>query len=268
MDIKNSTSACKVLICLIIILATGQNSIAQRENRLLLRLSKGVFSQDYQLILKDRGSDDVNDADALQVSEGFVAIAGLTAAGKLLSIDERATDTATKTISLYTKVWEPGRCVLALHGAGPFLKSFRVELVDHLLNLSKKISAADSLYTFHVQWANEEAERRRFSIRLRPNTSDSQTPGQETSLRAPVPVYPNPFDQVIYIDTDNYDQPVSVVLRDYMGRKIWNGDFSGRSGIREIPARVLPPGWYFVEVSGKTGRRPLHQSKMIKHQLK
>jgi len=81
MDIKNSTSACKVLICVIIILTTGQNSVAQRENRLLLRLSKGVFSQDYQLILKDRGSDDVNDADALQVSEGFVAIAGLTAAG-------------------------------------------------------------------------------------------------------------------------------------------------------------------------------------------
>lgn len=257
----------KKMVLLIIILWSVQCSYGRQEGitnagRLKLELARGAFHESYQLILHKDGSDAVDDADALQLSEGFVVLAGLTSNGTRLSIDERHTDTVTKRIRLYTKGWEAGTYTLSFSAQEEFFDAYRLTLIDQHLQVYKDIGATDTVYVFYIGVNKDTAlAGSRFVLLLEPKNVRPQSRLKEGPSIA---VYPNPFSSKLYINGYDYDRPFSITIRDFKGSKLWGSYFDITRRVHEVYTAHFAPGLYLVELLDKSTGQRITSLKVIK----
>jgi len=103
-------------------------------NNILLQLSSSVFSDSYQLTFKTGGNLDMDDQDALKVSEGYVSISSLHAKGLKLAIEERDFPVDEEEISLVVKGYASGQYHLKIVAAEFEADSTGVILFDKFMN--------------------------------------------------------------------------------------------------------------------------------------
>jgi hypothetical protein len=142
---------------LLLLLLSGLYSaagLAQGKNdRLKITLSRGAFSDTFLLHFKTGGNDKTDDQDAPKISDGYLCVAGLSAAGLKIAIEEKGYPTGPQVIDLYTRVYAAGPYNLNLQWADEAKGELSVTLYDHLLELKTPINAQQYTYRFDMDTA-------------------------------------------------------------------------------------------------------------------
>jgi hypothetical protein len=241
---------------------TGFEKRATLTSRLSICVSRAGLSDAYVLILRPGGENEINDADAQKIGEGYLGIAGLAANGNKLSVDERAADTTAKTIKLYVKGWASGNYTLDLKGT--FKPDEQVTLVDHYLNLRKPVSTGDLVYPFYMDMGIAGTYGgSRFSLRFEQLRQTTDQPAGKSIL-----IYPNPFNNEIYLKSDSQTlKSLKVVIRNITGNVVWN------SGVTILDAGIplqllcghMMKGIYFLQLIDPKTNKVLASFKTLKN---
>jgi hypothetical protein len=264
MNKYNIVYVARILLCLTAIFISRQYVYGQQHSaatRLNVQLIRGAFSGAYQLILCESGFDAVNDADALQHSEGFVALAGLAPDGTRLAIDERRTDTAAKVIRLHASGWTSGAYTLKFSPGPTFFVAYSLKLVDDQMQICKEVTPTDTVYTFFTHISKPTWSSSHFSLLLEPRKTWQPARAKNTDA---ILVYPNPFNASLYISIQQYKQPLSITIRDFTGRKVLDASLTQIQGARELSTQRFAAGPYLVELFDQTTGLRIKSLKIIK----
>jgi hypothetical protein len=231
--------------------------------RLKVRLSKDDLADDYVLVLRKDGNDEVNDADADKIGEGYLSIAGLTHTGNKLSIEERAADTSKKEVSLYVKGWTNG--IYTLNLKAEFKPNEEILLSDHYLGVNKRLVMGEQSYNFSIDNTIPETYgTKRFALLYR-QTKTIQT-NQEPDKK--IILYPNPFNEVLFIKSGSLTyKNLKVLIRDIQGRLVWTNDLPVLAV--NIPVQQLcghlQKGIYFLQLINQQNHKVLGSFKIIRN---
>lgn len=231
------------------------------ETRLKIALSKDGISDNYSVVFRAGGNDEVDDADAPKIGEGYLGISGLTTKGAKLSIEERKAVTAGREVRLFVKGWTGTGYLLNVRGT--FDPAERVTLTDRYLNTSKLITESDNVYHFSIDSeipATSGAQR--FSLIFQ------QKADEIGAIDKSIVVYPNPFIGAFYLRSARLTfRNLSVVLRDVTGRSVCQCKIALLEPALPflLPCSELAPGIYFLRLTNEKGQL-IGSFKAIKNQ--
>lgn len=242
--------------------STGQQLSDTGDFRLKLELSRGLFRDFYQLILKKEGSDAINNQDAIKLGEGFIVLAALAAGNMKLAIDERQAGIGSTLIDLYIKGWASGCYSLKFSLDPSLFNAYTLKLVDEHLQRSRIITARDSVYIFSINTDSAQTfGSSRFKLLVEP--AKIAQAGQSSSL-TDIVVYPNPFHANLYISTHQYNRPLIVKIRDFMGQMLVNRRLSASDTNSELSTQYFAPGLYLIELFDQKTGVLLKSQKIVK----
>jgi len=233
-------------------------------NNILLQLSSSVFSDSFQLIFKTGGNVDMDDQDALKVSEGYLSISSLHPKGSKLAIEERAFPAATEEITLVVKGYASGEYQLKITAAEFETAHTGVILFDKFMNKKLAVSAKSRIdYSFTIDSALAESQGKRFSLLL----SKVSLPQQVNDTGPELLAYPNPFQHHLFINVKNHHtSSAEVRIKDLTGRLVWQKAFKEvqMNAQLELECQNLYPGLYLLEWNDHINPKKSRTLKIIK----
>lgn len=234
-------------------------------NNIVLQLSSGVFSDSYQLIFKTGGNMDMDDQDALKVSEGYVSISSLHAKGLKLAIEERDFPVGEEEVSLVVKGYASGEYHLKIVAAEFETVHTGVVLFDKFMNKKLTVSAESTMdYVFTIDSAVKESQGdKRFSLLL----SKVSLPVPAIDTGPELLAYPNPFHHHLFINVKEFHTPSAEVrIKDLSGRLVWQKAFKDvqMNAQLELECQNLFPGLYLLEWNDHTNPKNSKTLKIIK----
>ncbi|WP_316817842.1 LamG-like jellyroll fold domain-containing protein [Pedobacter nyackensis] len=234
------------------------------QTELRISLSKEDLSDEYVLIMKSGGHDEITDADAPKIGEGYVSISGLTSNDSKLAIDERGVNTASRTIQLFVKDWDSGTYELSL--IGKIKNKEQVILVDHYLNKQITVKEGKQQYLFDIDAENSDTHgRKRFSLLIQP--FETMNPGYEEQDNSLL-LYPNPISDMIYIKSGSQSwRNLKILIRTITGQVVWTGDLPLlEPGMPvQLPANHFMKGLYILQLIDTKRNRTIATFKMLKN---
>jgi len=84
----------------------------------------------------------------------------------------------------------------------------------------------------------------------------------EPSIKSNFKIFPNPVNNLLFIQNENYLKPFQVSIIDQLGRTIIEDTFENLSELNAIPVQNLDEGIYRIVLNGKEFR---HISTFVKH---
>ena len=238
-------------------------SLAQvKSDRLKVTLSRAAFSDTFFLLFKTGGNDKTDDQDAPKISDGYLSVAGLSAAGLKIAIEEKAYPAGPQVIQLYTSVYAAGTYDLNLQWADEEKAGLQVSLYDHLLELKIPFQSAAHHYPFHID-TSQLSQTQRFSLLL-----ETRLPTIEPELvkNQTLMAYPNPFINQLFLQVKDFAARAELQLTDMMGRKIWRKSYTQVQPMAqlEIPVQQLTPGLYLLNWRDLANPKAATTLKIIK----
>ncbi|MEJ5961504.1 T9SS type A sorting domain-containing protein [Pedobacter immunditicola] len=244
---------------------SGSDQTQVPRNNLLLQLSSSVFSDSFQLVFKTGGSIDMDDQDALKVSEGYVSISSLHIIGSKLAIEERAFPVGEEEISLAVKGYASGQYHLKIKVTAFETANTGITLFDKFMNKKLSLKPENTIdYVFTIDSALMESQGdKRFSLLL-------------STVSLPVPVidagpellaYPNPFQHHLFINVKKHHTPSAEIrIKDLSGRLVWQKAFEDvqMNAQLELECQNLYPGLYLLEWVDHTNPKKTRTLKIIK----
>ncbi|MGY4385314.1 hypothetical protein ACVWYN_002352 [Pedobacter sp. UYP24] len=217
-----------------------------KDNMLTITLSKEDIKQSYILKLKEGGSDDVTDEDALKLGDGIVNVGGISGKVKL-AIDERALTDITKQVDLYIKVAVSGTYKLTIDpGKSTAIETFLIDkymgtqqevgrsILSNEISINKDIPATEGEARFQLLIKKMEVE-----------------PEKELQITA----FPNPFREKITFNTNlNSGERSQVVLRNIMGNTVFQQEIRNDGNQMEINTANIPIGLYILQFISANGK--------------
>jgi hypothetical protein len=241
-------------------------TLAQQDekSRLKITLNKEGLSDDYILTLHPSGNNEINDADAAKIGEGYLSISGLATNGNKLSIDERATDTGRRVIKLFVKGWTTGPYTLKFNAA--FNNHEKLKLIDHYLNVEYPITTAESVHHFSIDTeVGPSYGKERFSLLLEP--IKVKRPINELTDKAFL-FYPNPINELLYLKAVNQTwRNLKVLIRTLSGEIIWRNELAVlEPGIPvQLSCSQLMTGIYILQLIDQTRNKTITSFKILKN---
>jgi len=74
----------------------------------------------------------------------------------------------------------------------------------------------------------------------------------EDKMQEQISVYPNPAENMLFVEMPTSLQPESIIIFDCIGKEIFTTTFNAQK--ISINTEDFPEGIYFIEVSSKNGR--------------
>jgi hypothetical protein len=230
-------------------------------------ISRGPFNQKYILKLEPAGSDEITDADAPSLGEGFVNIAGLSVDNQKLMIDSRALTGREAVVPLYVKGWSSGMYDLDFSGLDSFLPEDSVMLIDKYLNYSRLLSRRDHSYTFQIDVEAAQSQGLdRFSLVIRSGRPHPLASPNQLGSEA-IRLYPNPFTEVITITSlVSFPAEMQITIRNLMGQVVLTKNINTmeESTSLTVNAASLVKGFYIIELRDRKLNKRLKTAKIIK----
>lgn len=233
-----------------------------------LVLSRDVFQQQYTLLLKPGGNNDVDDQDATALGTGYVSVSGLAGGGTKLSVDSREQPVRRALeVPLFVKGYVAGKYQLSISGIETLEAGTIMILADRYLNIQKELSE-DLVYDFELNPTVEASfGEHRFMLLIRPKVSAEMPEAVAPVEGLEVLIYPNPFQEGFELKL-----PVVVPfrmelrLRDLMGHLLLRRNFGLVEGteVLHMDTPGLGSGAYLLELINLDTNRPVKTSKLIK----
>lgn len=235
---------------------------APYKRKLTAGLSRGPFRQDYVISFTEGGNDGIDDHDAPKIAEGFVSIAGIVKEHKL-AVEEMAALTAKKEILLYVKGWETGSYSLNFTGLDSFSDGTSVTLIDRYLQQSMKLVPLSSRYDFNIEAKIPKSQGDdRFVLIFDPNgNSNTDTVKRDFS---DLKVFPNPFNEKLYLQTTQLSKGISIVIYDLYGKVISQQNLSATGQVSELNIQLMHRGVYLVRVLEQETQQLIGTFKVFK----
>ncbi|WEK18837.1 MAG: hypothetical protein P0Y49_18845 [Candidatus Pedobacter colombiensis] len=235
------------------------------KTRLKITLNKEDLSDDYILTLHPSGNNEINDADAAKIGEGYLSISGLATNGNKLSIDERATDTGRREIKLFVKGWTTGTYALKFNAV--FNNNEQLTLIDHYLDMQYPIAAGESTYPFSMDTeVGRSYGTQRFSLLFEPLHKTTKPINEGTDK--PFLFYPNPVNDLIYLKTVNQTwRNLKVLISTISGEIVWRNEVAIlEPGIPvQLPCSQLIKGIYTLQLIDQTRNKIITSFKILKN---
>lgn len=233
------------------------------DSRLTVKLRRSVFSDSFLLVFKEQGRAEVDDRDALKVSEGYLSVSSLHAKGIKLAIEENIFSENNMEVTLFVKGYTSGVYNLSLTTTDFKAVGREVVLLDKFLNKKTVLQSNATIdYAFNIDSnALESQGNNRFSVLLSKVSLPALT--RDGGLIA----YPNPFkDKLSIYVGDNAAESGEVRLKDLLGRVVWRKQFNDvqQNAVLELESLELIPGLYLLEWADQTQPKKIKTLKMIK----
>lgn len=244
------------LIGLLLCFVTWEGIAQESEKRLKMVLDRDGFSDHLDLVFRSGGDLAVNDKDALKIGEGYLVLAGLSANGKRMSIEERPEVYTGLEINLFVKGYSSGIYRLRIEGMDVTLK-------DKFMNTEQKINPENQVYYFKIDTGIKSSfGDRRFSLLFNP-IPDSHDP--ELGRKVYV-AYPNPFFQKLFLNIKLLKlHHFEVQIRDISGEAVWKKSFqSVEDDILALDLQFLRNGIYILDLTDAEHRSGIGSIKIIK----
>ncbi|TKC60023.1 hypothetical protein FBD94_13955 [Pedobacter hiemivivus] len=241
-------------------------NLAQYDEKSTLKitLNKEGLSDDYILTLHPSGNNEINDADAAKIGEGYLSISGLATNGNKLSIDERATDTGRRVIKLFVKGWTTGAYTLKFNAT--FNNHEKLTLIDHYLNVEYPITTDESVHHFSIDTeVGPSYGKERFSLLLEPVKITK--PINELTDK-PFLFYPNPINELLYLKAVNQTwRNLKVLIRTLSGEVVWRNELAVlEPGIPvQLSCSQLMKGIYILQLIDQTRNKTITSFKILKN---
>ena len=232
--------------------------------RLEVAISRAEFHQQYILKLDEDGLDEITDADAPSLGDGFVNIAGLSTDNQKLMIDSRSIAEREVHVNLYVKGWASGPYELSFSGMDSFDPGDSLLLVDHYLQTTTRITMAASRYAFQIQTEVPQSQgTERFSLTVK-KALEHRNSATELLGGKRLFVYPNPFVDVIRLQSpESLPEEVQVIIRDLMGQTLMVFDLKPRVQ-DSFDAGRLTKGLYILELRDSQRNKRIKTMKIVK----
>jgi hypothetical protein len=243
-----------------------QQVIAQAPgNSLTIKLNSSVFSDSFQLIFTANGNVELDDQDAVKVSEGYLSISSLHPKGSKLAIEERAFPAGEQEVGLFVKGYAGGNYQLKLLSTKFQTANTGIILFDKYLNKKLPLLSESTMdYAFAIDSAVLETQgSSRFSLLLSKVSLTAPALAASGGLLA----FPNPFKQQLFLNTQNNPTALAEVrIKDLLGRLVWRKEFKDvqLNDILELECQSLIPGLYLLEWSDKANPKRFKTLKIIK----
>jgi hypothetical protein len=249
-------------------LAASGSSESAKGIRLEATISRDDFSQRYVLKLVPGGTDQITDADAPSLGDGYLAIAGLAEGNVKLDVDSRGMPEPELTVNLYVKSWASGEYAIDFAGFEQFSVLDSIFLEDKYLNSSQRLTGTNSQYRFQINTDIPDSQGAvRFSLRIKKGTMHAEPSIALYDKENQVIVYPNPFQDNIQLKTsEHFPEHMKVFIRDMMGKlqQILIPEEIDKGSCISVNAGSLSKGMYILElIDAKTNKR-LKSAKIIK----
>jgi hypothetical protein len=239
-----------------------------KELRLEATISRGVFSQSYVLQMVPGGTDEITDADAPSLGDGYVAISSLAGADIKLNVDSRGMPEPEKSIKLYVKGWTSGEYTVEFAGFERFNVLDSIIIEDKYLNASKLLTATNRSYNFQINTDIPDSQgATRFSLRIKKGIMHAEPSIGLYDKEKQVIIYPNPFHDNIQMKTSgHFPDHMKVLIRDMMGKMLLDvtPERVDDSSAISINAGSLKKGMYVLELIDTKENKWLKAAKIIK----
>ena len=239
--------------------------VALLHRRLEVEISRAEFHQKYILKLDEDGQDQVTDADALSLGDGYVNIAALSSDNQKLMIDSRSIAEREVHVNLYVKGWATGSYTLNFSGLQSFDPGDSLLLEDHYLQTITLLNAAASSYPFQIQTeVPQSLGAERFSLTIKKALLNKNTTTELLDKKRLL-VYPNPFIDVINLQSaDALPEQTQLIIRDLMGRVQLVRDINADSQEITVDAGRLSTGIYILELRDTRRNKRIKTAKIVK----
>lgn len=243
-------------------------STLAEELRLEATISRGVFSHTYVLKLVPGGAEELTDADAPSLGDGYIAISGLVGADVKVDVDTRGLPEPELSVKLYVKGWTSGDYTLDFAGFEGFNSLDSIVLNDRYLNSSKLLTATNKIYNFQINTDIPDSQgATRFSLRIKKGQMTAEPSIALYDKEKQVIVYPNPFRDNIQMKTSgHFPDHIKVLIRSMMGKLMLNAipEMINGSSTISVNAGSLMKGMYMIELIDTTENKRLKSAKIIK----
>lgn len=249
------------------VVMSGKSKVKEKNSagagKIKVVLKKDGLSDEYILLTRPEGNDEVTDADAQKIGEGHLSISGLATNGTKLAIDERHPDTGKQVIKLFIKGWASGTYTLQLQHSR--YGSEQVTLFDHYLNKEMAVNNETQPYFFSIDLANSQTfGAERFSLILQ---------RQETTLEKAVTdqsilCYPNPVNEILYIKSAHSTwRNLKISIRAMAGSVAWSGRLPllGPDTPFRLNCDQLASGIYVLVLIDEKSNQTITSFKMLKN---
>lgn len=234
------------------------------KTKLKVELKKDDLTDDYILMMQPEGNDEITDADALKIGEGYLSVSSLTTEGIKLAIDERKAGLSQKKIQLFIKGWITGTYTLKLSGS--LNNDEQITLIDHYLDKSMVVKNGELLYSFYLDIANKDTYgEKRFALLVQPlpEIHNAYKGDEKEILR-----YPNPVNDIIHIKSSSkrYDN-LKVLVRNIDGSLMWSRELLQlEPGIPlQLPFHQFMKGVYILQLIDLKKSRTVTTFKILKN---
>lgn len=239
------------------------NSLHEKKE-LEIELKKDGLTDGYILRMQEGGNDNVSDADAPKIGEGYISISGLTATGIKLAIDERRLDTGENTIRLFVKGWTSGTYKLNLKSR--LGREVALKFMDHYLAKTLNVKEGVQEYIFAIDLGKPETfGDQRFSLILKP--AGDREPASSISKHE-VSSYPNPVTDLMYIKSENKSfRNLKMLMRKINGQLVWSAELPLlEPGVPvKVPCSQLMKGVYLLQLIDQKASKTIAVLKLLKH---
>jgi hypothetical protein len=245
--------------------SSGGKAASLVKRRLEVGISRAEFQQKYILKLDEDGLNEVTDADAPSLGDGFVNIAGLSADNQKLMIDSRSIAEREVHVNLYVKGWATGSYELRFSGMDSFDAGDSLLLEDKYLQTTTLVAAATSRYVFQIQAEVPESQGAgRFALTIK-KVLERRNSASDLLNRKQLLVYPNPFVDVIHVQSaEALPEKIQVLIRDMSGRVLLVCDNSPEGQATSFQAGQLPKGLYILELRDSKRNKRIKTFKIVK----
>lgn len=235
-----------------------------KKTKLKISLNKDGLSDDYILTLHPSGNNEIDDADAAKIGEGYLSISGLAPNGDKLSIDDRAVDTGRRVINLFVKGWTTGDYTLKFNTV--FNNQEKLNLIDHYLDVQHPIAAGESIHKFSIDTKVEQSYgKERFSLLLEPL---KMTNPVNAVTDRPFLFYPNPVNELIYLKAVNQTwKNVKILIRSISGEIMWRNELIVLEAGIPVPlfCGQLIKGIYVLQLIDQKSNKTITSFKILKN---
>lgn len=235
---------------------------------LTLNLVRSVFSQQFTLLLRPDGQDEVDDQDALAMGTGYVSLASIATGGTKLSVDtRRQPGRRMLAVPLYVKGYQTGKYELQISGVEGLDSGTELTLVDAYLNTAKVLQA-DQVYPFEMNTdVAASFGEHRFSLLLKTRTAKTSPAPKAASTESEVLVYPNPFGNSLKLSWVGLKRSsVELRLYDLMGKVMLHLNLGMQDGrqVPEVDTSGIRSGIYLMKLINLETGRTIKTMKLVK----
>lgn len=251
-----------MLLLLLLGLCQGRGLAQTKSDRLNIKLSRGAFSDTFLLLFKSGGNDKIDDQDAPKISDGYLSVAGLTAGGEKVAIEEKAYPTEPQVINLFTRGYAAGAYTLNVEWADWAGAGISATLYDQILDIKTPLHDQLHSYSFQID-TTQLSQTSRFSLLL-----ETRIPIVEpvVVMEQRLVAYPNPCTNQLYLQVKDFAAVGELQLSDLLGRRLWRKTFKQVQPLDqlEIPVQQLTPGLYLLDWRDPANPKAATTFKIIK----